>query len=227
MKIFLSGTGKMGQAVSAASLERGHQITSRYDDADVVIDFSHPSCLLPLAEKCVEFQVPLVVGTTGVEELLPQFRMIVEKGGIGAVYTPNFSLGMHLFTKLLTYACELIGPHGIYDVGAHEIHHKEKKDLPSGSANTLGSLIVDHMEGKTDLVFDLGNRKREDHEVHFSSSRVGFVNGTHTVQFDSSADSIILTHQARNRSGFALGALIAAEKIIEKEGVYTFEELLK
>lgn len=206
------GKGKMGREVERIALERGHEIAEK--NVDVWIDFSHPDAVLKHVAKAVAEKKPLILGTTGWNDQIAEVRSLVEKGGIGVCFAPNFSLGVHLFMQIVREAAKLIDPHGIYDVSGSEIHHKEKVDSPSGTAKALAKIVVDSMESR--------NKK----PLEFASTRVGYVPGTHSVIFDSPVDSITLTHQARNRSGFALGAILAAETIGTTKGLIPFEELI-
>ena len=207
MKIALIGTGKMGEQVAKRA-----NVVARYNskttlsnlptDVDVVIEFSTAQCVLENVSRVAAAGKPHIIGTTGWEGSLPKAREIVESAGSAALFAPNFSLGIALFMRLLAQASDLMKPFPEYSVGGIEIHHSGKKDAPSGTARAI------------EQVFD--------GKLHFSSLRLGHVPGTHSVLFDSPSDTITLTHEARNREGFASGALIAAQWILGKKGmVYT------
>lgn len=226
----------MGKMVEAIAKERGHKIVSIVDKSngdadlrgsDVCIDFSKPDALLGNVRKAGEYGANLVIGTTGWEEQFDEVKMLVDKYGIACVYAPNFSLGVYLFKQIVSYAAELMSRFPEYDIAGLETHHHEKVDSPSGTALMLAEEIMRKARHKSKLVTTLEGRPRLPHELHFPSLRVGHVPGTHEIVFDSESDTITLSHQARSRSGFALGAVIAAEKIMNFKGLHTFEELLK
>jgi 4-hydroxy-tetrahydrodipicolinate reductase len=218
MKIGLIGYGKTGKLVEKLALSRGHEVvgivTSGQSidsliNADVCIDFTHPEATLPLIKKLADHGKTVVVGTTGWYDHLENVTEIVKKSKIGLLYGPNFSIGVHLLNKILADATKLIHQFPQYDIGAFESHHNQKFDAPSGTALNLSKTI----------------HKQTGKEIQFSSIRCGSIPGTHTIMFDSPVDTITLTHQARNREGFAEGAIIAAEWLKGKKGIYTFENL--
>ena len=193
MKIALHGYGKMGKA-----LERLHDgPIVPLEECDVCIDFSHADAVVDCVRQACDAGCDLVIGTTDWEKDLPQVKQMVETAGIGALHSPNFSIGMALFVKLAEQAKQLLHD---YEVSGIEVHHSTKKDALSGTAKLLG--------------------------VPFSSVRVGKVPGTHTLIFDSEVDTIELTHRARSRDGFARGALRAAQWIRGKQGLYTLNDML-
>lgn len=227
MKIALLGYGKMGQLVEKSAHAKGHQIVSRFSrqlgtlqerkeelrQADLAIDFSQASSVLPHLEICLELSKPIVIGTTGWDEYIPvaQEKVIKSKGC--CFYAPNFSLGVYLFQQIVNYAASLLQPFEEYDVSGIEYHHREKLDKPSGTAKALMQNILKHMPRMDD--------------VHFSSVRCGHMPGTHTVHFDSSLDTLTLTHEARNRQGFAQGAIAAAEWVLPQQGFFSIDEMMQ
>lgn len=222
MKIGLLGYGKMGKLVEKEALAQGHSIVVKIasdsneipsENVDVWIDFSTASAVIPHIEMCGKTKTNIVIGTTGWENDLPLAKQLATKYSIAILYAPNFSLGVHLFRQIIEEAANLIKHYPFYDVSGHEMHHKNKVDVPSGTALDLARQLVKSLERKTPLTF--------------SSTRCGEIPGTHTVIFDSNADTITLTHQARNRTGFALGAVDAAKWLCNKTGFYTFEDTLK
>ncbi len=227
MKIALIGYGKMGKLVEQIAIAHGHVIVVKIDpkcqnktisaesliDSDVCIDFTHPSQALKNLELAAELGKNVVIGTTGWYEDLNKAEKIVNRHQIGCIYSPNFSLGIALFIKMLSMAATIIAPFDSYDVGGMEIHHNQKADAPSGTAQ----LIRDELQK---LI------PRKTNQIDFSSLRVGSVPGTHSIIFDSPVDTITLTHAARNREGFAIGAIHAAEWIIGKKGLFTLDDLL-
>lgn len=225
MKIALIGHGAMGQLVEKLARERRHEIaltiTSRDADrdpdevvteltgCDVAIDFSIASAVRRNIDVCMRARVSLVEGTTGWKIDHDGLSRIVEDSGAALVYGANFSVGAQLFFRIAALAADLFQNLESYDAFIEEAHHKRKRDAPSGTAIKLGDIVADHV-GR---------------EVPISSTRAGHIPGTHRVGFDSSADHITLEHVARSRDGFAEGALMAAEWIRGREGVYEFSEV--
>lgn len=202
MKITLLGYGKMGKLIEQLALASGHEIVNH--SPDVYLDFSHADCILNNINTCIKHSKPLIIGTTGWDHQLQEVKNKINNANIGCLYSPNFSIGIYLFMKLIKNSEKLFKE---YDVSGMEAHHRTKKDQPSGTAKALSSLFSPPIE--------------------FSSVRCGFIPGTHTIYFDGPSDSITLTHQARNREGFALGALKAAEWILDKKGFYTMDDWME
>ena len=206
MKIGLFGHGNMGTEIERLINESGkHQIVT-VEESDVVIDFTSPEIVLENIKKAASLGKNMVVGTTGWYEHLKEVEKIVEESGAGLIYAQNFSVGANIFFQMIANAAKLFNKFDGYDVYGLEIHHKSKKDSPSGTALRIA---------------------REINGLQFTSVRAGRNPGFHQVVFDSEADSITLSHQAHNRSGFAAGALLATEFIEGKKGLYTFDELFK
>lgn len=223
MKIALIGYGKMGKMVERAALERGHSIVARIASgrrdreairqADLCIEFTRPEAVLENICELAELGKAIVIGTTGWYDKIESVRSIVEEHGIGLLYSPNFSVGVNLFLEMVAHASEVMNAFEEYDVAGVEFHHRSKKDSPSGTALELAKTVEEKM-------------KRID-KVPFSSVRCGSIPGTHTILFDSPCDTITVTHEARNREGFARGAVQAAEWLRDRKGVYTFAECMK
>lgn len=237
MKIALLGYGKMGRMVEEVAIQKGHTIVAKIrsspkiveqaiQHAEVCIDFSHPSCVIDHIHLAARLGKNLVVGTTGWLEHLDQVKEIVRQSKIGFLYAPNFSLGVHLFLKVVSEAALLIDRFEDYDVGVVESHHNKKADSPSGTAKAIADLLLENIKRKTTLVHDAVQGQIAPHELHVASIRFGSIPGTHSVMFDSPADTITLTHQARSREGFARGAVAAAEWLQGKNGFYTIEDLI-
>lgn len=243
MKIALIGFGGMGQAVNRLALERGHEVTAAIDpehieathgdldatalnEATVAIDFARADGVLDRIGICRDAGVNLVMGTTGWYDNLDEVRDLIGQDGIGFLWSSNFSIGVNLYFKIVERAAELMNDFDEYDVWGHEIHHFNKADSPSGTAKTLEKILLDNIERKTSVVEDKLDRKRESSEIHFSSLRGGPVNFKHEIGFDSAADTINITHSARNRDGYALGALKAAEWLNGKTGFYEMNDFL-
>ena len=225
MKIGLIGNGAMGQLVAKLAQERDHDVvftltsrdTSRpsgelsaeLSQCDVAIDFSIAAAVHRNIELCLASAVPLVEGTTGWKISPAELARMVEDSDGSMIYGANFSIGAQVFFRMAAHAAELFQNLESYDVFIEEAHHKRKLDAPSGTAIKLGELVADH----------LGR------EVPISSTRAGHIPGTHRVGFDSRADHITLEHVARSREGFAEGALMAAQWIVDRKGVYEFSEV--
>lgn len=203
MKIGILGYGKMGKAVERLSQDLGHETSVGLDSTvDVIIDFTEPNAVKETARALSKTQTPWVLGTTGwkKEEVLK----IVQENEIPLLYGPNFSLGMAFFSRLAKMAGALTGD--FYDKTGIDIHHAEKKDAPSGTALKL----MEEVPGLT-----------------FESIRSGHHVGIHQVIFDSQEDTIEITHRAKSRDGFAKGAILGAEWLIEKKGIYTFDDFFE
>lgn len=227
MKVAIVGYGKMGRMIETLAAERGITVALKLDEfnnanfegitpanfgtIDVAIDFSIPSAVAVNIERIAALGVNMVVGTTGWAEQMPRVREIVERTGIGLVWSPNYSVGVNAFFRIVSEAARLLANEPEYEAWAWEIHHSAKKDAPSGTLLKL----VDEMR-----------KAGYNRTVDVSSSRAGRIPGTHEIGFDSAADTITLRHTARSREGFALGALKAAEWIAGKTGFHEFGEVL-
>jgi 4-hydroxy-tetrahydrodipicolinate reductase len=220
MKLLIVGYGKMGQLVEELAVAQGHAIASRIDvgkgdwtaPADVAIDFSTAAALTDNFHRYIQRRLPAVIGTTGWPELAPQFRADAERAGLGIVASANFSIGVNLFELMVAEAARLMRQHPQYGAWVHEAHHATKRDAPSGTA----LLLRDAMAGAG-----------YDRAIDMSSTRAGAIPGVHTVGFDGQSDTIELTHTARDRRGFASGALLAAQWIQGRRGWYTMTDVLK
>jgi 4-hydroxy-tetrahydrodipicolinate reductase len=227
MKIAIVGYGKMGQMIERTAMARGHEITARFDiennaagagltagsleGIEAAIEFSTPATVIANLRRLLALRVPTVVGTTGWYEQLDEIKQLAAEHEAALVYGANFSIGMNLFFKIVQDAAALFARYDEYDPFLIEQHHKFKKDAPSGTALVIAQL----------LNASYGARTPEAVAV-----RAGHIPGTHEVGFDSEADTITLTHTARSRAGFASGAVLAAELLVGKKGVYEFSELL-
>jgi 4-hydroxy-tetrahydrodipicolinate reductase len=237
MKIALIGYGKMGKMVEKAALSKGHTISAILDprkkitndllkDAQVCIDFSHPECALDVIQQVVELKKDLVVGTTGWYQHLEQVTGLIKRNQVGLLYSPNFSIGVHLFLELVKEAAVLLNPHEAYDVGIIDAHHSKKADSPSGTAKAIAKTLLDRMTRKKVLLEGNSSVEIPANALQISSLRCGSIPGTHSVIFDSPADSITITHEARSREGFAAGAVTAAQWLHGRKGLYTIEDVL-
>jgi 4-hydroxy-tetrahydrodipicolinate reductase len=230
MKIALLGYGKMGQVIERIALERGHEIVLKKDEfntydglstADVAIDFSVPSAAVTNISSCFNNNVPVVSGTTGwLEHYDEMIALCAAKNG-GFISSSNFSLGVNLFFEFNEYLAKIMSKFDHYKVDMEEIHHDQKLDAPSGTAISLAKGVI---ENSNYTNWTLDNPK--ENEIHIEAIRVGTVPGTHTVTYNSEVDSIEIKHTAHNREGFALGAVIAAEWLAGKHGVFTMKDVL-
>lgn len=227
MKIAIVGYGKMGRMIERFAAERGHEITLKLDEfnnaqfegitaekfagVDVAIDFSVPSAAVTNIEKIAALGVNLVVGTTGWLEHTAHVREAVRKNNVGLVWSPNYSVGVNAFFRIVAEAAKLLSGAPEYEAWAWEIHHSAKKDAPSGTLLKL----VDEMK-------KAGYERR----VDVGSNRAGTIAGTHEIGFDCAADTITLRHTARSREGFAMGAVKAAEWVLGKTGFHEFGEII-
>lgn len=220
LKLAIVGYGKMGRMIESFAPDYGFEIHSKIDagddlhaarGADVAIEFSTPEAVVENVEKLVALGVPVIVGTTGWLAELSRLRAAVEASGSAAVWSPNFSIGVNVFSRLVKEAAKLLADEPQYGAWAWEIHHHTKKDAPSG---TLIKLVNDMKSAGYARNIDIG------------SNRAGSHPGTHEVGFDSAADTITLRHAARSREGFARGALKAAQWIPGKKGLYEFSDVL-
>lgn len=221
MRIALIGYGKMGRTVERLAVASGHEIVASLDFGetedelveaapDVVIEFTSPAAAPANIAKCARLGFPVVCGTTGWLDEIESVSGLVTHARTALVYGSNFSIGVAIFRRVLQTAAAEFSKRPEYETWGHEIHHSAKVDAPSGTMLTLAE--------------DL--RRAGIDKLDIASSRAGKVPGTHTIGFDSLVDTITLTHQARSRDGFALGAIHAAEWILGKKGVYEFAETL-
>ena len=227
MTIAIAGYGKMGRMIERLATPRGIVVGPKLDEfnnanfesinaanfrgVDVAIDFSTPSTVVENIERIAALKVNLVIGTTGWQEHIPRVRTIVEHHGIGLIWSPNYSVGVNAFFRIVNAAAKLLANESQYEAWAWEIHHSAKKDAPSGT------------------LLKLADEMREagyDRHVDVASNRAGAIPGTHEIGFDSPADTITLRHTARSREGFALGAIKAAEWIAGRKGFYEFGDIL-
>ncbi|NOZ33796.1 MAG: 4-hydroxy-tetrahydrodipicolinate reductase [Chlorobi bacterium] len=236
MKIALIGYGKMGKEIEKTARERGHEILFKFDvnnkneftvenlkQADVAIEFTQPDSAYENYMKCFEANIPVVSGTTGWLDKLPEIKNECENNNQTFFYASNFSIGVNLFFKLNNFLADLMNPVKGYDVSISETHHTEKKDAPSGTAITIAQDIIKHSDRKENWVKE---HAVSDTELVIRSFREGKVPGTHTVTYESDVDYIEIKHSAKSRKGFALGAVSAAELTQKKSGFLSMADLL-
>ncbi|MBQ0908279.1 4-hydroxy-tetrahydrodipicolinate reductase [Flavobacterium sp. F-328] len=231
MKIALLGYGKMGQVIERIALERGHEIVLKKDQnnsfdgleqADVAIDFSVPCAAANNISSCFHANVPVISGTTGwLDQYETVAALCTEKKG-AFISSSNFSLGVNIFFELNEYLAKMMAKFNSYGVSMEEIHHTQKLDAPSGTAISLAKGIIENSNYNN---WTLENATAN--EIHIEAKRIGTVPGTHTVTYDSTVDAIEIKHTAHNREGFALGAVIAAEWIVGKTGIFTMRDVLE
>ena len=231
MKIALLGYGKMGQVIERIAQERGHEIVLKKDEnntydglsaADVAIDFSVPTAAVPNISNCFLANVPVISGTTGwLEHYDEMVALCTEKNG-AFISSSNFSLGVNIFFEINEYLAKMMAKLDNYSIDMEEIHHTQKLDAPSGTAISLAKGVIEN-SNYTNWTLDTPAAN----EIHIETKRIGTVPGTHTVTYNSVVDSIEIKHTAHNREGFALGAVIAAEWIVGKQGIFTMKDVLE
>jgi len=230
MNIALLGYGKMGKTIEKIALKRGHSIViktssnSGYNitDADVAIDFSVPSAAFNNISHCINHNVPVISGTTGWLEKYSDIINLVEEKKGAFIYASNFSLGVNIFFELNKQLAKMMSNLSNYNVSLEEIHHTQKLDAPSGTAITLAESIIENREDLNNWTLD----KTEDHKLTINAKRILDVPGTHSITYKSDIDTINIEHIAHSREGFALGAVIAAEWLQNKTGVFTMNDVL-
>ena len=230
MNIAIIGYGKMGHIIEKIALGRGIDVNAKIDpiakdvthkeinkksldEVDVCIEFTAPDAAVDNIRKIAALKKNIVVGTTGWYGKLDEVKEIVKKNNIGLIYSPNFSIGVNVFFRLINNISRMMNNLDEYNVSVTEIHHVHKKDAPSGTAKKIGEIIKENI-----------NRVED---IDIKSIREGEIPGTHIVNFESNADIIKLEHEAKGREGFALGAIMAAEWIKGKKGFFTIEDMMK
>lgn len=221
----------MGKTIEQIALQRGHEIvlkvdehTKRYDitKSDVAIDFSIPSVAFNNIENCLDNNIPVVSGTTGWLDKFDEATALCKQKKGGFIYASNFSLGVNIFFELNEYLAKMMRSLNQYHISIEEIHHTKKIDAPSGTAITLAESIIKHTK-KNSWTLNVTN---DDSEIPIVAKRIPDVPGTHTIEYNSEVDAINLKHTAHSRNGFALGAIIAAEWLVGKTGVFTMKDVL-
>lgn len=230
MKIALLGYGKMGKVIERIALERGHEIVLKKDqnntfegllNADVAIDFSVPNSAVDNITECLNDGIPVISGTTGWLADYPKMVQLCEEKNGSFIYASNFSLGVNVFFELNEYLAKMMANLKQYKVSMEEIHHTQKLDAPSGTAITLAEGVIKYTDyANWTLETPISN------EIHIEAKRIENVPGTHSIFYDSEVDQIEIKHTAHSREGFALGAVVAAEWLVGKKGVFTMKDVL-
>ncbi|MEL6133724.1 MAG: 4-hydroxy-tetrahydrodipicolinate reductase [Bacteroidota bacterium] len=240
LKIGLLGYGKMGKAVAHEAQARGHEIVAKIDQdnweelkllrpqqVDVMIEFTHPDSFDQNFRQVIDAGIPLVSGTTGWYEEEVSYRKLVEEKEGAFLFASNFSIGVNILFKLNQRLAELMNPYDAYDPFIEEQHHRYKADGPSGTAHTLARDLIAKLDRK-EKVADASLRHRAPHasELSVGFTRAGEIIGKHEVTYTSSIDRVSITHEAYNRRGFALGAVVAAEWLNGKKGFFEFQDVI-
>ena len=230
MKFALLGYGRMGKAIEQIALDRGHQIVCKIDknlsegklhEADAAINFSIPDAAADNISSALNQRVPVVCGTTGWLDAYQQVTQIAQERTTAFLYASNFSVGVNLFFKLNKVLAQMMKPHKEYKASMEETHHIHKLDAPSGTAITLAEGIIEN----SDLIdWKLGENAKD--SLSIQSHREDEVPGTHSIKYESPIDDITIEHKAHNRKGFALGAVIAAEWMVGKKGIFNMDDVL-
>lgn len=237
MKIGIYGYGKMGKTIERLAQDRGHEIVLKINaenadsitadelkQADVMIEFSRPELAVQHIENCFNAAVPVVVGTTGWYDDYEKVKTACTNHNGTLLAATNFSVGVNLFFELNKRLAQLMKPHQDYQVAVEEIHHTQKLDAPSGTAITIAEGIIANTPTKNKWVID---KTPDQNELEITAKRLPDVPGTHEVTYHSAIDDLSIKHTAHSRDGFALGAIIAAEFIKDKHGIFTMEDVLK
>ena len=236
MNIALIGYGKMGKAIEEIALQRDHTIVLKIDEfntadftkekiskADVAIEFTGPHSAFENVKKAIGFQTPVVCGSTGWTERLDEMKNYCREKNGSFIYASNFSIGVNLFFELNKKLASLMAPHTDYKVHIEETHHTQKKDAPSGTAITLAEQIMEHLDYKKEWVND---EIDDPQKLSIISKRIDPAAGIHSVKYSSPVDDIEIIHTAHNRTGFAKGAVLAAEFLKDKRGYFTMKDVL-
>lgn len=234
MNIALIGYGKMGKAIEEIAIERGHNINAKinstytvdladWSNTDVCIEFTRPELAANHIEFCAKKQIPIVVGTTAWYDELDRVRKTIIKNNSALLYASNFSVGVNLFFELNRHLALLMEGQKSYTLSVEETHHIQKLDAPSGTAI---SLLEDILKINTNYK-GWSLRPNNQQQIEVQAHRLPNIPGTHKINYDSDIDSIQIQHIAHNRKGFALGAVLAAEFIFERKGIFTMSDVLK
>lgn len=236
MNISIFGYGKMGKEIEKIALELGHTIILKIDNpadleknisllkkTDIAIDFSTPQSVINNIYKCFEFNIPVVVGTTGWYEKFEEIKNFVINNNKTLFYASNFSIGVNIFFKINSILAKIMNEHNEYNVKIQETHHIHKLDSPSGTAISLANGIIENLDKKKSWV---NNETTRNNELEIKSIREGEISGIHSVEYNSDFDTIEIKHSAKSRKAFARGAIIAAEWLYGKKGIFNMDDIL-
>ena len=233
----------MGKEIEKVAIEKGVKVISIIDPlnekathreinknslkgVDVAIDFTLPKFALENARKISNLGVNIVLGTTGWYERKAELEEIIKENGTGLIWSGNFSIGVNVFFKIIESASKIINSIEEYDIAISDVHHNQKLDSPSGTALMIGNIVLENIKRKKEIIHGSPEGRIKEDQLQISSQSIGFVPGIHTVTIDSFADTIKLEHSARNRTGFASGAVMAAEFIKGKKGFFNIDSLM-
>jgi 4-hydroxy-tetrahydrodipicolinate reductase len=236
MRIALIGYGKMGHMIEEIATQRGHEVVLKIDisnqqefnrekisKANVAIEFTGPDSAFENVMKCLEFGTPVVSGSTGWNNKLEEARSFCRENNGSFLHTSNFSIGVNIFFEINTFLAKLMASQPEYNVMMREIHHTQKKDAPSGTAVTLAEQILSNLPRKKNWI---NEPEKNNEELSIISERIDPAAGTHYVKYSSEVDDIEIIHTAHSRKGFALGAVLAAEYISDKKGIFSMKDVL-
>lgn len=237
-KIAIIGYGQMGKLIAQLAPVFGFEVWAKIDpllgndlsdpllkDADVCFEFTNPAVAVDNLKTLINLKKNIVCGTTGWFDNLATIENLVSDNEVGLVYGANFSFGMNLFFQIATETTKIMNLAKEYDVFGLECHQHKKQDSPSGTAKILAEIILKNIDRKSKTQFEKVDGKIAPEELHFASIRAGNIPGTHLIGFDSEADTIEIKHTARNRTGLAIGAIKAANWILNKQGCYNFSDI--
>ena len=237
MRIMLIGYGKMGKTIEQIALKRGHTIPVKIEvtngaelknitskDVDAAIEFTQPESAFENIKQCIENGIPVVSGTTGWLDRKPEIEALCKAKEGAFFYASNYSVGVNLFFHFNKYLAKIMNNHPEFEVSTEEIHHTAKKDAPSGTGITLAEGILGNIDRKKNWV---NKETTNPSELSIVSKRIDPYPGEHSVFYNSPIDSIVITHTAHSREGFATGAVMAAEFIAGKKGIFGMDDLLK
>jgi 4-hydroxy-tetrahydrodipicolinate reductase len=236
MKLALIGYGKMGKAIEEIAVKRDHQVILKIDqpnldeftkenmaEIDAAIEFTSPHSALENVKKCIDFGVPVICGSTGWTDRLEEMKNYCADKNGSFIYSSNYSIGVNIFFEVNKKLASLMAQHDDYEVILEETHHTQKKDAPSGTAISLAEQVLAQVKRKKQWVNELSDTPSD---LEIISQRVDPAPGTHSVKYSSVIDSIEIIHTAHNRTGFATGAVVAAEFLTDKKGFFTMKEVL-
>ena len=236
MDIALIGYGKMGKAIEAIAVEKGHQVILKIDihnieeltsqnlkKCDVAIEFTNPHNAVKNILRCFDAGTPVVCGTTGWLDSLEEVQQTCQQKDGTFLCASNFSIGVNIFFEINKYTASLMNAQEEYNVSIEETHHTQKKDSPSGTAITLAEQIIQNIERKSNWINSTSNNIQE---LEIVSKRIDPAPGTHKIKYTSVVDDIEIIHTAHNRQGFAKGAILAAEYLQSKKGIFTMKDVL-